>query len=182
VSGYFKNYKSKPSQNSGLSLVELMISMALSLVLLLGILQVFTATKKSSELISDLNELQDNANTALSLLVEGIRMADHWGGVTSQKVAFGKTALTAFPGKCASAWVFQSIDAVRGYDGAGDVDDIDGLPSGCIDHYLKGSDLLALRYADSHSVIPDVKVESAILTRLRFIVLEISAHRDTSTV
>jgi len=150
-------------KQSGLSLIELMISMTLSLILMMGILQIFTANKTAFEISRDLNDMQDNAQVALSLLAENIRLADHWGGVGLERIKFGQTALKVPSGQCSKLWIFQSEEGLRGYEGANDINGVNALPSGCVDeqHYQKSSDLLALRYADSHSIISDQQVDNA---------------------
>jgi len=150
-------------KHSGLSLVELMISMALSLILMMGILQIFTANKAAFEISRDINDMQDNAQVALALLAESIRLADHWGGVAPELVKFGKTALKVPSGKCSRPWIFRSEEGLRGYEGANDINGVNALPSACVDaqDYQKNSDLLALRYADSHIIISDQQVDNA---------------------
>mgnify|MGYP003863420953 CR=1 FL=1 len=162
MSLHYQTIHDRRKRQSGLSLVELMISMALSLLLMLGILQVFNANKESFEISRDLNDLQDNAHLALSLMAESIRMAGHWGGVSSDVVEFGKTALTVFPGACSAAWIFQSTEGLRGYEGATKFGEVNSLPSGCIDErdYQEGSDLLVVRYADSRALLTDHQVDN----------------------
>ena len=149
-------------KQSGLSLIELLIAMALSLMLMAGVLQIFSANQKSFELTQDLSSLQENAQTALSLMAESIRMADHWGGVLSGKVTFDSSSLSAVAGECNSSWVLRSVPAIMGYDGSASIEAIKNLPSHCIasSDYLKSSDLLVLRYADSKAVLPDSKIDN----------------------
>lgn len=63
----------------GFSVVELMIAMALSLLLGLGIFQVFTSNQESARLTQALVEVQDTGRIALDLVARDIRNAGYWG-------------------------------------------------------------------------------------------------------
>jgi len=144
----------------GFSLVELMIAMGLSLILMMGILEVFNTNKQSFELIHDSHELQENGRVAGALIAESLRMADHWAGVDGSDVELGHTALTSSPGACNAAWIFNSSEAVRGYEGESTVESVNGFPVECIDseEYVENSDLLMLRYADGRSLTNDIDI------------------------
>jgi len=144
----------------GLGLIELLIAMALSLVLMLGILQVFIGNQKSFALMRDMGNLQENGRVAISLIAESVRTADHWGGLDARQVDIGVMALSASPGACNAAWVFDRLDGVRGYDGGAQVGDIADLPVDCIskNDYVAKSDLLMLRYADGRSLASDADI------------------------
>ena len=144
----------------GLSLIELLIAMALSLVLMLGILQLFSSNQKSFALMRDMGELQENGRIAISLIAESVRTADHWGGLDARQVDIGVMALSASPGNCTAAWVLNRLEGVRGYDGEMTVGDIADLPVDCIskNDYVEKSDLLMLRYADGRKLASDAEV------------------------
>jgi len=59
----------------GLSLIELMIATGLSLILTLGVIQIFSSSKQTSRVQDSLARLQENARFALDLLAHDIRMA-----------------------------------------------------------------------------------------------------------
>lgn len=73
---------------SGLTLIELMIAMTISLALLGGVLTVFSSSKSSYRLQSGLATLQDNGRHALYLLVRDIRGAGFSGcaGIEPQTI------------------------------------------------------------------------------------------------
>jgi len=148
------------NKNQGFSLVELMIAMGLSLILMLGILEVFNSHKQSFELIQGSNELQENGRVSGALIAESLRMADHWAGVAAEDVEFGNTTLISSPGACNAAWVFNSTEAIRGYEGKSTIDRVNNFPVECIDpeEYVENSDLLMLRYADGRSLTNDVDI------------------------
>lgn len=69
---------------AGLSLVELMIALVISLVLMLGVVQVFMASQAASRLSEGASRVQENARFALDFLERDIRMAGHMGCVNDQ--------------------------------------------------------------------------------------------------
>jgi prepilin-type N-terminal cleavage/methylation domain-containing protein len=149
-------------KQQGFSLIELMIAMGLSLVLLMGVLEVFNRHKQSFELIHGLSDLQENGRVSVALIAESLRMADHWAGVHSDRVEFGNTLLTSSTGGCNAAWVFNSAEAVRGYEGASTINSVNDFPAACIDQsdYVEKSDLLMLRYADGRTLSRDDEISS----------------------
>lgn len=65
--------------SSGLSLIELMVALAVSAILLLGVATVYTASKRSYQVNSEIAELQENARFALHTLTRELRMAGYTG-------------------------------------------------------------------------------------------------------
>ena len=75
---------SPPARMAGLSLVEMMIAMVIGLVLMLGVIQVFTASQAASRLSEGAARVQENARFALDFLERDIRMAGHMGCINDQ--------------------------------------------------------------------------------------------------
>lgn len=73
---YLKN------RQSGLTLIELMIALTISLVLLSGILQVFSSSKKSYRIQSAMSRLQEDARFAMDTIKHDIRMVGFFGCAT----------------------------------------------------------------------------------------------------
>ncbi|KAG1390382.1 hypothetical protein G6F59_015225 [Rhizopus arrhizus] len=69
---------------AGLSLVELMVALVISLVLMLGVVQVFIASQTAARLSEGASRVQENARFALDFLERDIRMAGHMGCVNDQ--------------------------------------------------------------------------------------------------
>ena len=63
----------------GLTLIEIMISLAVSLVLLTGVVQMYAGTKHSYRVTEELSRIQENGRFALDVIARDIRMADFWG-------------------------------------------------------------------------------------------------------
>lgn len=63
----------------GLTLIELMIAMVIGLVLMGGVVQIFTGSKVSYLTQEELGRIQENARYALEVLTKDIRMAGYMG-------------------------------------------------------------------------------------------------------
>jgi len=77
---------SRPIVATGLSLIELLITMALGITLMSGLLQFMAATNYTYKLNDDVSRIQENGRIALDLLVRNLQMA----GYRQPKVAGGK--------------------------------------------------------------------------------------------
>lgn len=69
---------------AGLSLVELMVALAIGAILMLGVVQVFGASRTAYQLSEGMSRAQENARFALDFLQRDIRMAGHFGCVNDQ--------------------------------------------------------------------------------------------------
>jgi len=63
----------------GLSLVEIMVALAVGVVLLTGVIQIYASTKATYRLQDSLARLQENGRFALSFLTRDVRMAGYHG-------------------------------------------------------------------------------------------------------
>jgi len=72
------------SRMKGLSLIEMMIAMVLGLVLMLGVIQVFSASQAASRLSEGVARAQESGRFAIDFLERDIRMAGHMGCVADQ--------------------------------------------------------------------------------------------------
>jgi len=69
---------------AGMSLIEMMVAMVIGLVLMLGVIQVFVASRTASMLAEGNARAQENGRFALEFLQRDIRMAGHFGCVNDQ--------------------------------------------------------------------------------------------------
>lgn len=80
-----KNRPKFPSvRSAGLSLIELMIAMVIGVILLLGLVQVMTASSAAYKLSAGVARTQENARFAMDFLQRDLRMAGHMGCVSDQ--------------------------------------------------------------------------------------------------
>ena len=70
--------KNKAHQ-TGLSLIEIMISLLISAFLIGGVLQIFIGSKQTYRMQQSLSRLQENGRFAMDFLAKDIRMAGYWG-------------------------------------------------------------------------------------------------------
>lgn len=64
---------------TGFSLVELMVALAISMFLVIGIIQLFVGSKQTYRFYDALSRLQENGRFALNLMAQDIRMAGYYG-------------------------------------------------------------------------------------------------------
>jgi type IV pilus assembly protein PilW len=64
----------------GLTLIELMVAMAISLVVMLAMVALFVNTSRSNVEMSKTNELIESGRIAIQLLAENLAHAGYWGG------------------------------------------------------------------------------------------------------
>ncbi|MEQ8035144.1 PilW family protein [Xanthomonas sp. WHRI 6106] len=69
---------------AGFSLIEMMIALVIGLLLLLGVIQVFSASRTALQLSEGASRAQENGRFALDFLARDIRMAGHFGCVNDQ--------------------------------------------------------------------------------------------------
>lgn len=68
----------------GLSLIEVMIALVIGSLLLLGLVQIFSASRTAYQLSEGVSRTQENARFAIDFLQRDIRMAGHFGCVNDQ--------------------------------------------------------------------------------------------------
>ena len=75
------NIKHPPycSQQSGLSLIELMITIPLGLLIMLAVLKIFTANIQGISIQNSFSRVQENGRITIELMTRDIRSADYWG-------------------------------------------------------------------------------------------------------
>lgn len=96
----------------GLTLVEIMVAIAVSLVLLTGVIQIFAGTKATYRVQENLGRLQENGRFALDFLARDIRMA----GYTGCGSGFGTITNTLNGG---SGIFYNFTVGIEGFDNVG---------------------------------------------------------------
>lgn len=136
-------HRSLLQKQTGLSLVEVMIAITLGLILLAGLIQFFIGSKQSYQVLGSINGMQENGRYALRVISDSLHAADHWGGVESDDVG-GTPAVTGI-GSCNAAWILDTAEGIRGFEGAASAP----LPTGCIAaaDYLANTDAFVVRHA-----------------------------------
>lgn len=158
--------------DNGFTIVELMVSIAVASILLLGVIQVFIANRHSSEVNSGLARVQENIRFALKDISSAGRMAGYKGcsgnihnhldetdpGYDDDLFNFdnatggwefsnGSATSTTKPGESYTlSTVTPSTDGTRWDDSNGD-----DLPSSLVNRAIPGSDVLVLKWAGANT-------------------------------
>jgi Tfp pilus assembly protein PilW len=134
-------------------MIELMVAMTISLVLMLGIAQIFIVSKEGYRIREDLSMMQETSRFGLESLTSAIIMADHWGGVPSADISVSATGVNGGDGGCNATWVTNIGQAVLGVEGAASIGSVSGFQS-CVpnDSYIPNSDILIVRYAGGQPI------------------------------
>lgn len=152
---------------TGLSLIEIMVALLIGTILVLGLVQVFAASRTAYQLSEGLSRVQENARFAMDYIQRDLRMAGHYGCVNDQSHMQVNGALTSHFGAAASAT--QGINfpvSVRGYDATGTGPDTTltlasataghtpALPTAISDipNLARGSDIIELRFLSNEGV------------------------------
>jgi type IV pilus assembly protein PilW len=72
-------HRAVPQQHKGVSLVELMVAMALSLIVLGGVLAIFASSRSTYETTDRLSRIQESGRFALDSIVRDLRAAGYIG-------------------------------------------------------------------------------------------------------
>lgn len=143
-----------PLRQGGVSLVELMISIALGLIILAAVTTLFVNQSKTRTDLDKSNRLIENGRYALEVLSENLRLAGFYGELDPSTVAVPG----ALPDPCATA-VASLTAAVRlhvqGYDAAGSAASIATPPCSLVTgtSLKAGSDILVLRRAGTADAV-----------------------------
>lgn len=156
----------------GLSLVELMIAMLIGLLLILGVMQVFSASRVSYQLSEGMARTQENSRFAIEMLQRDIRMAGHFGCISDQALNpwGGRSALgSSFENNAGAVPTESALRfdlSIQGFDAQGSAPGdsqtlsatpaagggvyVPNLPADILaaigGRLIAGSDVLALRY------------------------------------
>lgn len=147
--------------SSGFSLIELMVAVLVGLFLVAGLISLFSANRRAYRVQSGNNFLQENLRIAADRISWSLRMSGFLGGnsVGSVVVNASATSVITAKGNCNGAWAtavnpaMAGGGAVHGYDGAAAFP-IDVACIGDAANYVKGSDVLVVRYADTQMLSP----------------------------
>ncbi len=152
-------HKYKLTQQSGLSLVELMIAMAISIVIVAAMSELFVNLSRSNTEMAKTNSQIENARFAMQFLENDIVHAGYWGGFVPVwddfSVIVAATDVPAFkPDPCLAfgSWTQAYKDAAIGVPlevyGTPPASCIGGLLGG-LGHIQPNSDIVVVRHADT---------------------------------
>lgn len=145
-------------REGGLSLIEIMIALAIGTLLILGLVQVFSASRTAYQMSEGMARVQENARFAMDFLQRDIRMAGHYGCINDQSHLQSPGALQTHFGGPAFGQPLDFTVSIHGYEAPGTAPDDDvqigrtasvvpGLPAQILALAPRpDSDILVLRY------------------------------------
>lgn len=126
----------------GLSLVELMVALAIGLLLMAGVLQIYLGSRQSYRVQESLSRLQENGRFALMFMEKDIRMAGYRGCAT--RSADDDSFINVLNSKTDYTWDFGT--SIQGYE-ATSSSSWNATPDSSIVTPLGGRDILTVRRA-----------------------------------
>jgi type IV pilus assembly protein PilW len=127
-----------PRRQRGLSLVELMVAISISLILLTGVVQIFLSSKTTYRLLEATSRVQENGRFAIGFIGEDVRMAGYRGCYRDNpaNIEAGINTPASFN------WDYAT--GIQGYDwtGAGWTPGLNALIAGQV---VNGTDVLITR-------------------------------------
>ncbi len=82
----------KINRQTGMTLIELMVALAIGAFLMIGAITVFMQSRTTFRLTESIARIQENARFALEVLEPDIRMAHYWGLTTTTNSVLNRTA------------------------------------------------------------------------------------------
>jgi prepilin-type N-terminal cleavage/methylation domain-containing protein len=173
--------------SSGLTLIELMIAMTISLVILAALVSVFVNMSRTTNEMAKTNSLIENGRFAIQLLQDDLVHAGYWGGYVPQFDNLSSTGVpgdapTAVPNPCAAYSTWDSNYRINLVGTP--VQAYDALPAGtgCLSPLTQraNSDVLVVRHAET--CVPGVgNCGAAVASRLYLQVPSCAAETNAGT-
>lgn len=135
-----------PFNQSGMTLIEIMVALVISMLLIGGIIQIFIGNKLTYRIQDNLSRIQENGRYAVELLNQDIRMANYRGCAGNKP----NTARNLLNSATTLNWDFLSTVPLQGFDNPASswpaALTTAGLASGSI---ITGTDVLTVRGPDT---------------------------------
>jgi type IV pilus assembly protein PilW len=104
-------------RQGGMTLIELMVSLAIGMFLMIGAVTVFMQGRTTFRVAESVARLQENARFALDTIEPDIRMAQYLGRTnrsTNVEGRVGTTVPAGIPTTCGNTWVHDLVNSVAG--------------------------------------------------------------------
>lgn len=156
-------------QQHGLSLIELMIALLIGSILVLGLAQVFGASRAAYQLSEGMARTQENGRFAMDYLQRDIRMAGHFGCINDQA---RRQATGVFTSHFAAGGPLDFGYSIRGYENSSPTGitlnpaRIAGTDS-IVLRFLRGNAIPVMSIDTSNPAAPAVMVDPAKWNALR---------------
>ncbi len=131
-----------PKRQAGLSLVELMIAITLSLLLIAGVLQIFLSSKQTYSTNNALSRVQESGRFAMDFLSQDIRNTGYKGQCLDEPVIHGNIGSKASSG---SSEALMSLETpIYGWD---NIESATALPQSPSITPVTGTDAILIKLA-----------------------------------
>lgn len=142
---------------TGLTLVELMVALAIGSFLIIGAIQIYNQSRQAFVVNESIARVQETAQFAMDTIEADLRMASNWGRNSRGLAVEGRslvgdanpTGLTVPTPTCGDAWAF---DLARPIDGS---DNTYTLPCAASGGSAGNSDVITVRRASVQPVAPE---------------------------
>lgn len=102
------------NRSLGLSLVELMVAMVISLILLIGVIQIFVGTSTTNRAQEGLSRVQENARFGIDSVSRDLRMAGFTGCPRSSEVDMNVLAQNVDQNSLLGGFTLRGVDDAQG--------------------------------------------------------------------
>ena len=112
---------STPNMQTGLTMVELMVALAIGSFLMIGAIQIYNQSRQAFVINQSIARVQETAQFAMDTLEADLRMASNWGR-TSRPLAIEGSSIAGVanplnlpaPADCGESWALDLLMAVDG--------------------------------------------------------------------
>lgn len=142
---------------TGLTLVELMVALAIGSFLIIGAIQIYNQSRQAFVVNESIARVQETAQFAMDTIESDLRMASNWGRNSRGLAVEGRslvgdanpTGLTVPIPTCGDGWAF---DLARPIDGSDNGYTLDCAADG---GFVGNSDVITVRRASVQPVLPE---------------------------
>jgi len=149
-----------PRHQTGMTLVELMVALAIGSFLMIGAIQIYNQSREAFVVNESIARIQETAQFAMDTVESDLRMASNWGRNSRGLMVEGRslnntdladpTNLTP-PADCGTLWV---LDLALPIDGGNNSYNLPCLPTPEAGAWQPNSDIVTIRRASVSPVIP----------------------------
>lgn len=136
--------------NNGFTLVELMIAIAISIIMVAGLIQILIANRQAYRVMEGANFMQENMRFSVERLTYAARMAAHWGAIKPANLIGANVPGSNTP--CSPGWARELGRPIVAWNGSSTAP---SALADCFDaaNYEPNTDIVAMRYAESDPVL-----------------------------
>lgn len=134
-------------RQSGMTLVEIMISLLIGAFLLAGVLQIFIHTRQTYRMQENLSRLQENGRFAMEFISKDLRMAGHMGCASLGAVTPTIDASPQNPNPNPAVNPFTNLNAISGSNNIANNWNTGACSAS--DACVANTDAVTIQYADS---------------------------------